>query len=76
MPPRFTLRLEHAPLTAGAGVQGEEVALPAQTLRLYPTPGGGWRAWLEQRPVSYGMPAPALAALQDALTALRPTLPQ
>ena len=75
-PPRFTLRLEHAPLTAGAGVQGEEVAPPAQTLRLYPTPGGGWRAWLEQRPISYGLPDPAVAALQDALTALRPPGPQ
>lgn len=74
-PPRLTLRLEHTPLTAVAAVQGEEVAPPEQTLRLYPAPGGGWHARLDQRQVSYGLPAPAVAALQDALAALRPPPP-
>jgi len=75
-PPRLTLQLQHAPLAAAAEVQGEEVAPPEQTLRLYPDPDGGWLARLDQRQVSYRLPAAPVAALQEALAARRPAPPQ
>ena len=83
-PPLLTLQVRHRPLTAAvlprateraAVTLGEEVASEEQTLRLYPGGSAGWLARLDERGVTYRLPAAAAAAVETALAALRPAAP-
>lgn len=83
-PPQLTLHVRHRPLTAAvlprateraAVTLGEEVAPEEQTLRLYPGESAAWLARLDERGVTYRLPAAAAAAVEAALAALRPAAP-